>query len=212
MKKVNFDELKSIQRKVAKEVLTDDTIKPENIKLVAGFDVAYAKDKAVCACAVMDIKEMKVVERKHIVTKIPMNYVPGFLAFREGPPIAQLFYELEADPDVLLIDGHGIAHPQKCGTASFVGVEVAKPTIGIAKGLLFGEVKDDKIMNGEEIIGALVKTKEHAKPLYISAGHMISLETAIDLVKKLVVPPHKMPEPLHVAHRIADKTAQELKK
>ncbi len=211
MKHVNFEELKANQRKVAKEVVTDDTLKLKDIKLVAGFDVAYAGNKAVCACVVIDITTMQIVEKKHIETKIPMNYVPGFLAFREGPPIAQLFYELETDPDVLLIDGHGIAHSERCGAASFVGVEIAKPTIGIAKNLLHGSEKDGKIMDGEEIIGAAVKTREYARPLYVSIGNMISLETAVELIKKLIVPPHKLPEPLHMAHRIADKEAKILK-
>lgn len=209
VEKFSFGKLKDMQAQVATQVILEDGIRPEDIKYIAGFDVAYKGDKCVCAAVVLDYKTLQVIEKKVTITKVPMNYVPGFLAFREGPPICQAYYDLESEPDVILVDGHGIAHPMKSGLAVFVGVELGKPCIGVAKGLLVGEAKDDNIVLEGEFVGKLVKTKEHANPLYVSPGNMISIETSAEIVKHCVVPPHKSPEPLHMAHRFADKSLNE---
>ncbi len=207
----NLRKLRDIQRKVAKEVDLDNDITLDSIKTIAGFDLAYYEDKVVCACVVINAKTLEVVEEKHLVTKAPMNYIPGYLAFREGPPIIQLYYDLENNPDVLMVDGHGILHPLRCGLATYVGVELGKPTIGVAKNLLIGDVKEEKILVEGRQRGALVKSKEHANPLYVSPGNLISIEKAVEIVKRVVVHPHKLPEPLHRAHRHADRVIAQFK-
>ncbi|HLF54175.1 MAG TPA: endonuclease V [Candidatus Nanoarchaeia archaeon] len=209
--KISFGKLKDMQSQIASQFSADDEIKIDEIKYIAGFDATYFGNKCVCSAVVLDFKTLQVVEKKFLVTKTPMNYVPGFLAFREGPPICQAYFDLEHEPDVLMVDGHGIAHPMKCGLATFVGVELSKPCIGIAKSLLVGEEKDGQILLDGEIVGKTVKTKEHANALFVSPGNFISIETAAEIVKKCVIPPHKMPEPLHAAHRYADKIAEEHK-
>jgi len=208
---VSFGKLKDTQEEIARQVIVDDKVKPEEIRYIAGFDVSYFGNKCVCSAIVLDYKTLEVVEKKFLVTKTPMNYVPGFLAFREGPPICQVYYDLEYEPDVLMVDGHGIAHPVNCGLATFVGVELGKPCIGVAKSLLVGEEKEGMIVLEGETVGKTVKTKEYANPLFVSPGNMISIETAAEIVKHCVVPPHKMPEPLHAAHRFADKIAEKHK-
>lgn len=208
---VNFGKLKDIQRGIAAQVSTEDAIKIDDIRFIAGFDVAFFDNKCVCAAVVLDFKTLKVVEKKFVVTKSPMNYVPGFLAFREGPIMMQLYFDLEHEPDLIMVDGHGIAHPLNAGLAAYVGVELSKPVIGVAKSLLAGEEKDGKILLEGSEVGVLVKTKEYAKPLYVSPGNMISIATAAEIVRRCVVPPHKMPEPLHIAHRTADKAMVEEK-
>lgn len=206
---VDIGKLRSIQRAIAKQVSTEDGVKPDTIKTIAGFDVTFFGDKAVCAAAVLDFRTMTVLERKYLLTKPEIPYIPGLLAFREGPAILQTYYDLEYDPDVLLVDGHGIAHPLRAGLACYVGVELGKPCIGIAKKLLVGEIVDDKVMIGAEVRGRLVKTKEHAKPIIVSPGHLVSVDTAVEIVKRCIVPPHKLPEPLHAAHRFADRMAEQ---
>ena len=206
---VDTGKLRSIQRAIAAQVTTEDRVKAGEIKTIAGFDVSFFGDKAVCAAVVLDAKTMTVLERTHALTKAEIPYIPGFLAFREGPAILQAYYDLEYDPDVLMVDGHGIAHPLRSGLACYVGVELAKPCIGIAKSVLVGEIVDDKVMIGDEMRGKLVKTKEHAKPVIVSPGHLISVDTAVEIVKKCIVYPHKLPEPLHQAHRYADKMAEQ---
>lgn len=207
---MRFDtrKLRGVLRAIAKQARTEDSPKLQEINTIAGFDVSYFDDKAVCAATVLNAKTMSVVEKKYLLSKPEMPYVPGLLSFREGPLILQAYYDLEQDPDVLMIDGHGIAHPLRAGLATYVGVELAKPTIGVAKKLLVGEVKDDKIIVNNEVRGVLVRTKKHAKPLFVSPGHLISVEKAAEIVKACVVPPHKLPEPLHQAHRFADKISQ----
>lgn len=200
--------LRGIQQGIAKQVKTEDSFDPKEIKYIAGFDIAFLRDKAVCAAVVLDAKTFTVVEKKYSLTKIEMPYIPGLLAFREGRPIMQTYYDLEYDPDVLMVDGHGIAHPLKAGLACYVGVELAKPTIGVAKKLLVGEIVDDKIMIGKDVRGMQIQTRKHARPVFVSPGNMISVETAAEIVKKSIIPPHKLPEPLHQAHRHADKVME----
>jgi deoxyribonuclease V len=208
---ISFGKLKDMQMQIAQQISSEDGVKTDEIKYVAGFDLAYFGNKCVCSAVVLDFKTLQVVEKKFLVARTPMNYVPGFLAFREGPPICQTYFDLECEPDVIIVDGHGIAHPVNCGLATFVGVELGKPAIGVAKSLLVGEAKDDQILLEGEIVGKLVKTKEYANPLFVSPGNMISIETAAEIVKRCVVPPHKLPEPLHQAHRFASKVAEKHK-
>jgi deoxyribonuclease V len=208
--KVDTKKLRDIQRKIAKEVRTSDELKKEDIKKICGFETVFVDDKIICTAVVLDAKTFEIVEKKHTVSKIPMQYIPGFLAFREGPAIMQTYYSLELEPEVLMIAGHGIAHPLKCGLASYIGVELEKATIGIAKKILVGEVKKGKIIILNETRGEEIITREHANPLYVSSGHLISLKTAVELVKKSIVLPHKLPEPLHEARKYAKKIISEL--
>lgn len=205
---VDTNKLRDVLKETARQVKTEDSIRIDDIKTIAGFDVAFFDDKAVCAAVVLDFKTMTVLESKYVLTKPEIPYIPGFLAFREGNAIMQAYYNLEHDPDVLMVDGHGIAHPMRAGLACYVGVEAAKPCIGVAKKLLIGEIVDDKVMIGNEIRGSLVKTKEHAKPVVVSPGHLLCVDTAVEIVKKCIVYPHKLPEPLHQAHRFAEKMAK----
>ena len=210
---IRAGKLQDMQKRVAKEVKTTDNF--EEVRYIAAFETAFVGDKVVCGAVVVKADTMEVVEKKFSVSRAPMPYVPGLLAFREGPPILQTYYDIEHDPDILLVKGHGIAHPLKCGLATYVGVELAKPTIGMAKRKLVGEVNDENMLIDGKIVGKLVKTKEHANALFVSPGNMISVETAAELVKKLVIHPHKLPEPLHIAHKytkhIAKKVQEELK-
>ncbi len=200
---VDFAKLKDMQKGIASQVEIKDILELNDVKKIAGFDVAYAGEHACCAGIVLDVKTGAIIEKKCITDKAPMKYVPNFLAFREGPLVLQTYYDLESEPDVLMVEGHGIAHPMKCGLATYVGVELAKPTIGIAKNHLTGELKENEIILENEKVGALVATKEYANPIYVSPGNFITIPSAVELVKKTVFPPHKLPEPIHQAHLLA---------
>lgn len=205
---VDTEKLEDIQQKLAQQVIMQ--LPDKTIKTVAGFDVAFFQDKAVCAGVVFDVNTGKILEKKYCVGRAPMRYIPGFLAFREGPLVIQTYYDLEVEPDILMLDGHGVAHPKKCGLATYVGIELQKPTIGVAKNLLVGEIKDAAIIVEGEVRGHLLQTKPYANPLFVSAGHLMDNETAVEIAKKFVCLPHKLPEPLHEAHRFARKTAVKL--
>ncbi len=207
--RIDTRKLRNIQRIVAKEARTKDEISLDGIKKIAGFDLAFFGDKVVCAAVVLSLPDFTVIEKKFTITNTPMQYIPGYLAFREGPAILQTYYELQSEPDVIMVDGHGLLHPLKCGLATYIGVELGKPTIGVAKNLLAGEIKEDKVFVLNEFRGLLVKTKEHANSSYVSPGNKLSIETAAKITKLCVVPPHKLPEPLHIAHKFAKRIAQE---
>lgn len=190
---MDIDRLKSIQEKMAGQVITKDRI--GKISYVAGFDVAYNKKYTcvgvVCKYRTMAIKEISVSKGKTI------PYIPGYLAFREGPLILKAYKKLKKKPDVILVDGNGILHPRKFGLACWVGIKTKKPTIGVAKSLLCGDIhKNFVYINGEKR-GYLLKNKR----LYISPGHLISLKTAVKIVKNCIK--NRLPEPIKIAHAYA---------
>lgn len=198
--------LRDIQYGIGKQAILQDQLPIDSIKRVASFSCANMGDKLLCGVIVYDIPSKQVIERKHLIKKAPMPYVPGYLAFREGPLMLELYYQLEADPDLLLVEGHGVAHPNHCGLATYLGVELGKPSIGIADSIMYGELQDTKILIDGHVAGSVVQTKPFARPLFVTCGHLIAAETATQLVTSLVILPHKMPEPLHIAKRYATKT------
>src|SRR5690606_30679403 len=138
-------------------------------------------------------------------------YIPGLLSFREGPAIMQALESITAQPDLLLFDGQGIAHPRRLGIASHIGVLTDMPSIGVAKSRLRGQVREPlgpqkgdwmPLWDKEEIIGAALRTREGVKPIFVSSGHRVSLESAIDFVMACTTR-YKLPETTRHAHRLA---------
>ncbi|MDH3382103.1 MAG: endonuclease V [Flavobacteriaceae bacterium] len=196
------------QLKLAKKVVIKDEF--EEIKLVGGVDQAFVGNDVISAVVVCDYRTMKVLEKQYAVVKTNVPYIPSYLSYREAPAIIEAVNKLEKKPNVLLVDGHGIAHPRKIGLASHTGLSLDIPTIGIAKALLCGEVKEERIIIGESTRGYQLIAKEHANPLFVSPGHKVGLKNSLEIVKNCIRLPHKLPEPLHLAHRYADKIRKEL--
>ena len=142
---------------------------------------------------------------------VKMPYVPTLLSFRELPPAIAAIKQLKVQPDVFLVDAQGLAHPYRCGFASHLGVAIGKPTIGAAKSRLIGEAteRDGRtvLVDKGEVIGEVVTTKEGCKPVYVSIGHMVSLETAVQIIRHCSE--SRIPEPLLQAHKLATKTRLE---
>lgn len=125
-------------------------------------------------------------------------YIPGLFMLIEGKPLLRIIRLLKNQFDVLIIDGHGILHPRKCGLASYLGITIDKPTIGVAKNLLCRSILENNYIElNKTILG--YRLKNNRKDIYISVGHKISLETAIDIVKQLIKKSHFIPEPLRIA-------------
>ncbi|MBI2550154.1 endonuclease V [Candidatus Woesearchaeota archaeon] len=207
---MDIERLKEEQLAAARKVITTD--EHGELKTFGGCDCAYVNNTVIAAIVVCDDK-FKIIEKQTIAVENDFPYMPGLLYYREGKAIKEAFSKLKNKPDVLLVDGNGILHPLRCGLASQLGVELDQPTIGVAKTRLLGEEDEaGNIKVGKDIIGAEFKAKEHAKPIYISVGHRVSLETAMEVVQKTTKPPHKLPEPLHLAHRLADKARKEMEK
>jgi deoxyribonuclease V len=193
---------------LSQHIITEDKV-PQRIRLIGGVDVAYAEGASIAAVAVLDFASMKLKESQTAVCPTRFPYIPTLLAFREIPPALLCIRKLRVQPDVFLVDGHGFAHPYRCGFASHLGLVMSKPTIGVAKGILVGEVEPTKvegdvafIRDKGEVIGAQILSKRGLKPIYVSVGHMISLETAIEVVKQCTLH-NRVPEPVLQAHRMA---------
>ncbi len=205
---MNLQKYTTEQIETARKVMISDDFK--KTELIAGADQEAVGRKIISAIAVLD-QNMNIVEEQTAVVETRFPYLPGYLYFREGPSVREAFGKLKTKPDILLIKGHGILHPLRCGFASHVGVALGIPTIGVAKSLLAGRIEEEgKVIFNNEVRGYEVKTKEHGKPLFISPGHKISIESSVQIVKKSIRPPHKMPEQLHAAHKVAMKMKDEL--
>jgi len=196
------------QLQLSKQIIFEDIL-PEKIKFVAGVDVSYAKEVSIGAVAVMDYDSLKLVESQTAFCKTRFPYIPTLLSFREIPPAVLSIKKLHVQPDIFLVDGQGFAHPYGCGFASHLGLAIGKSTIGVAKSRLFGEAERTKteedvvfLKHEGEVVGAIVTTKRGCKPLYVSVGHMVSLETAIKIVKHCACN-NRIPEPILKAHEIA---------
>jgi deoxyribonuclease V len=208
-----LQKLRAQQIQLAKKIVLEDCFF-QPIQRVAGFDLAFHKDKLFCAGVVLDYNTLRIVEKKTTVMKETFPYIPTFLSFREAPPIVLTYKKLMYKPDVLLIDGNGVLHPYKMGIATHVGLLLDKVTVGVAKTLLCGKYKKEpslgkptEIWLKHEIRGVAMKTKNNCKPVYVSAGHKISLKTAITVVLKCIKN-HKLPEPLRMAHLEARRTSE----
>ena len=207
---IDFDALKKEQLKLAEKVITSDSIK--NIKTIAGADQAYIGNKVISAIAVCDYKGLKLIEEKHAVVDAKIPYKSGFLFYRDGPAVMEAFNKLENKPDVLIVKANGILHPRRIGMASHLGILLDIATIGAAKNLMLGEVREKTIYVEKEARGYELITREHARPIYISPGDKISLKTSLEIVKNSLRQPHKLPEPLHLAHKHGNKVRKELLK
>jgi deoxyribonuclease V len=180
----------ALQRKLAPLVLRRDRF--GKIKTIAGADLAFSEDKeeAIGAVLVFEFPSLKEIERVYVVAPVRFPYVPGLLSFREAPILLKAFEKLQHRPDMILIDGQGIAHPRRIGIASHLGLLLDRPTIGCAKSRLCGEYLEPNKKRGSfsplldhgEQVGAVLRTRDGVKPLFISTGHRVRLESAIRIV------------------------------
>ncbi len=182
---------------------------------MAGVDVAYVGDMSIAAVAVLNFGTLAEIEVQVSYNKTRFPYIPTLLSFREIPSVVSAIRKLEVKPNVFLVDGQGFAHPYGLGFASHLGLILDKPTVGVAKSLLYGKVKHTEkkayhplIANGK-VIGAEVITREGTKPLYVSVGHRISLRRAVELVLECTRR-YKLPEPIRSAHRLAGEAKHQL--
>ena len=198
----------ALQRELAgRVVLQDATAEP--VRLVAGVDVSCARFSPCVHAAVIlyDLRDDTVVERTSAQAAEAFPYVPGLLSFRELPVVLAAFRSLSAIPDVVLMDGQGIAHPRRLGIASHLGLWLDLPTVGCAKSRLCGEHGEpgklrgewSRLMAGDEEIGRVVRTRDRVRPLFVSPGHRVSMERAVQIVLACGRG-YRLPEPTRQAH------------
>jgi deoxyribonuclease V len=196
-------ELKKEQLRLAQKVTLTDNF--NKVKSIGGTETVVYGNQLIASVVVCKYPSMELIEKKTYVLPDPLPYKPGLAAYRDMPAIMEAYNLLDEEPDVLIVKGSGILHPRKIGIASHLGLSLNIPTIGITEKFFLGNLENGKIFLGPEVCGFEVITREHAKPLYLSPGHMISLGSALNLVKNCIKYPHKMPEPLHIAHKVAKK-------
>jgi deoxyribonuclease V len=181
------------------------------VRTVAGVDVSIQTKAARAAIVVLCFPELTAIEGVTADAPLVFPYVPGLLAFREGPAVLAAWDLLQNKPDLLMFDGQGIAHPRGMGIASHMGLWLARPTIGVAKSRLYGKHEEvgprqgnhaDLIDRNGSVIGTVLRPKERTNPLYISPGHLMDVQHAAEFVMACLAG-YRLPEPTRWAHRVA---------
>lgn len=207
---VSPNEALDIQRRLASQVATaGEVVSP---RFVAGVDISVSKarEMATAAVVVLSYPELKVVEIKIASGRLDFPYIPGLLSFRESPLILAAAEKLAVTPDLILVDGQGVAHPRRMGLASHLGLLLNTPAIGCAKSRLCGQHEEPgsepgsyaELSDGGEIIGAVLRTRPGIKPIFISAGHRIDLRNAVYFALACCRG-YRLPEPTRLAHLAA---------
>ena len=186
------------------------------LKTIAGVDIAFCatSNRAFAGIVVLSFPEMEILEKRVITGTISFPYIPGLLAFREGPLIVKLFQKINKNPDITLFDGHGLAHPLGCGIASHMGVLLNIPAVGSAKSKLTGtyHVPADKkgsagnlYDKNRKVIGKVLRSRAGCKPIFVSVGHKIKLITALTVTLQSCIK-YRIPGPARLAHMLVNKT------
>ncbi len=198
----------ALQRRLAGKVLRERTF--GELSSVAGVDIGLRGDTAVAAVVRMAFPSLEVEEVATARRPVDFPYIPGLLGFREVPAIVQAFEKLAEIPDLLLVDGHGLAHPRRFGVACHLGVELDLPAIGCGKSRLIGEFREPgrrrgcrtQLRDRGEVIGHVLRTRDGVRPIFVSIGHRIDLETATRIVLRCGKG-YRLPEPTRAADRAA---------
>ncbi len=210
----DFTQASQVQREVAESVRIESLDK--QVKTAGGINCAFIgplrrQTKIVAAVVIYDLESDRVVEKQYDVSDITIPYVPGYLSFREAPAVLAAIEKLSNRPDVFIVDGQGIAHPRRCGLASHIGVLLDYPTIGCAKSRLTGTPAGEpgnqrgqwvELLDDSEVIGAVLRTRNNIKPLFLSVGNRITLNQTIEVVLKLACR-YRLTEPVrHADHYV----------
>lgn len=201
-----------LQQQWSEKVVKADIF--SNINMVAGVDVAYAKDsdRVIAAVVVLDAVSLAVVETAYADEVASFPYIPGLFSFRELPAIVSAFEKLTITPDLVVCDGQGLAHPRRFGLACHLGVMFDVPTIGCAKNRLIGMYAEPELSRGSfsplssqgDVVGGVLRTQNNTKPVFVSIGHRIALISAMNWIIRLS-PHYRLPETTRTAdHAVRD--------
>jgi deoxyribonuclease V len=210
---VDYRTAVALQAEMREKLILDDGLSGD-IRIVAGADISCTKgdDRVFAAVVLLDAATLEVIEEAAYSGRTSIPYIPGLLSFREGPALLQAFGKLRNRPDVALFDGQGIAHPRGFGLAAHMGLILDIPSVGCAKTRLVGTSREpgerrgqqSPLVYNEKRIGAVVRTKDRVKPVFVSQGHRVSLECAVEIVLRCA-PRYRIPEPIRRAHILVNK-------
>lgn len=202
-----------LQEELRGDVIEKTNLDPRRVTRVAGTDISYLREfhLALGAVVLMEFPGMEVIAESISRVEVDFPYVPGLLSFRELPALLPALEALSEEPDLVFVDGQGLAHPRGFGIASHLGLLAGIPTIGCAKSRLLGEAEDPgpevgdwkPLIHEGKRVGVVLRTRRGVKPLYISVGHLIDLETSIGMVLACLRG-FRLPEPQRRAHLVAE--------
>jgi deoxyribonuclease V len=197
----------ALQRRLAGQIDSHSAL--GHVDVVAGADVSYGRFSNIFYAGVVVLRksDWTVIEKQEAVRKSPFPYIPGLLSFRELPALLDAFAKVKAKPDAVMYDGHGLAHPRRFGIASHLGLLLRQPCLGCGKSRLTGQHEEpdrqagavSPLMDRDEVIGQVVRTKTGVKPVFVSVGHRIDLASAVALVLESCRG-YRLPEPTRQAH------------
>ena len=210
---IDVKQLEKEQIALSKKLKLKDKIPVEKIKLVAGVDVTFTNiwtnpTVAIASIVVIELDTFSVKEVVYAEKKIDFPYIPTFLAYRELPVILEAYKKVKTKPDAYMIDGQGIIHPRKMGIAAHFGVITDEVSIGVAKSKLVGKFQEPEnkkfaakpVYVDDELRGYVLRTRKNAKPIFVSPGNNISVESAVKVVVKSIKNNFRIPEPTRLAH------------
>jgi len=211
-KRYNLDlgKIKQEQVKLAKSLKIKDSIDFSLTEKIAAIESITVKNKIISAVVVCD-KENNIIEQQYFLDKLKFPYLHEFRSYREVESMIGAFNKIQERVDLVLLRGHGITHP-RLGLASHFSISVNVPSVGVSD-VLFDEdkIEEDNILKDGKKVGKVFLSKEGSTPIYISPGNNISVDSSLKIIKKLIVPPHKFPEPMHLAHKYVRDIKEELK-
>lgn len=210
IKPISTKEALGVQEEMRRHVRIADDF--PRVKRVAGVDVGYdpEKDVSKAALVLMDIDDLTPLVSVVEFEPTPFPYIPGLLSFREAPVILKALNQIGEVPDMLFIDGHGVAHPRRLGIASHIGVLTGLPAIGVAKSVLCGSFKEpgpkkgesEPLMHKGEKIGTALRSRDNVRPVFVSPGHKVSHDSAVRLVLHCLTK-YRLPEPTRIADKLS---------
>jgi deoxyribonuclease V len=204
------EEAIKVQQRLSSRVIRTSDNRIKDLTIVAGIDTHHHNGLATAAVVSMRLPDFSTVAQATAERRVTFPYLTGLLAFREGPVMLEAIRKLASPPDVLIFDGQGIAHPRRVGLACHMGLWLDIPSIGCAKTRLSGRYREPHaakgsycyLRDGEDIIGAVVRTRAEVNPLFVSVGHRLNLEDCIRIVLKCCRR-YRLPEPIRAAHALA---------
>ncbi len=189
-------------------------------ELIGGTDLSYNKEEEIfyAGIVILYFRTLEVIEKEFFIGKVTFPYIPGLLSFRELPPLFETFKKIKNRPDVVMVDGHGYAHPRNMGLATHLGMVLDIPTIGVAKKKLVGNYEEPGHKKGDSSplfhegkqIGYVLRTKENIKPVFVSPGYKINFEWSLKITLKSVNS-YKIPEPTRQAHLFVNEIRRKFK-
>ncbi|MGY6553675.1 MAG: deoxyribonuclease V [Wenzhouxiangella sp.] len=204
-------ELIAEQRRLAEQVITESRVPPQ-LTTVTGVDVAFPDRGQTTRAAAVTLSYPELAMIEHSIAELPtaLPYIPGLLSFRELPALLAAIQQLQRPPELVLVDGQGLAHPRRFGVACHLGVVTGLCTIGVGKSRLCGEFCQpgackgarSELRDGGEVIGKVVRTRDRVRPLFVSSGHQVNLDEAVEWVLACSRK-YRLPEPIRWADRLA---------